>query len=52
LGNVRATKNAIDPLRHISNRGYGSYNSATIGENTVIALATKLQIPVAVALLS
>lgn len=44
--------NAIVPLKQTRSRGKGSYSSATIGENIVINLATKLQIPVAVALLS
>ncbi len=40
------------PLKQTSSKGWGSYNSATIGENIVINLAIKLHIPVAVALLS
>lgn len=52
FGSVSATINAIVPLKHTSSSGYGSYSSATIGENIVIDLATKLQMPVDVALLS
>ena len=49
---MSATINAIVPLKQTSSSGYGSYSSATIGDNIVMDLATKLHIPVAVALLS
>ena len=44
--------NAIVPLKHIKIKGKDFISSATIGEDIFTDLVTKLQMPIAVVLLS
>lgn len=51
MGNVREVINAIKLTTAIMMDGMGSSNSATRGAKTVMLFATKLTIPIVVALL-